>query len=317
MKSKNISVLFPQSQFSPLQLERLANLGKVSFIKNTSFNSLIQCPKNTEILVFDPSIVGGVAKAKNKLWQILESLPNIKYLVLPNSDYSFVDLEYCRQKNIIISDVPFYDVESKAEHIISLLLGCTRKIFINDRRTYRRKNNPELGHNFKDITLGVIGINHLGEKVVELAKIFGCAVNFYDEKTVRIEGACRQTLDTLLSDSDMIVLCLSKVEENKKFLSKEKIKKLKEGSMVVNIGDRDWVDEKAMNEALVNRKVDTYCFEGVSLINSPLKENEFAVMFKPFSTYTKETIEKNMEAMVINIEGIVRGLHFNSVELYR
>jgi len=317
MKSKNIAVLFPQSQFSPVQLERLASLGKVSFIKNISFNSSIKCPKDTEVLVFSPDIVGGVAKAKNRLWQILESLPNIKYLVLSNSDYSFVDLEYCRQRNIIISDVPFYDVESKTEHIISLLLGCTRRIFINDRRTYRRKYNPELGHNFKDITLGVIGINHLGEKVVELAKIFGCVVNFYDEKTIRIEGACRQTLDTLLNDSDIIALCLTKNEENKKFLNKEKIKKLKEGSMVVNIGDRDWVDEKAMNEALINRKVDTYCFEGASLINSPLKENEFAIMLKPFSTYTKETLEKNMEAMVMNIEGIVRDLPFNSVELYR
>lgn len=303
MKTKNISVIFPKSRFSPLQLERLAGLGKVSFV---------DYPKDTEVLVFSPD---GVAKAKNKLSQILDSLPNIKYLVLGSSDSSFVDLAYCKQKSITVSRVPFYDAESQAEHEIALLLGCMRRIFINDRRTYRRRYYPELGHNFKGRTLGVIGFDSIGERVVELAKALGSAVNICDEKKMHIGGTQRKTLDVLLADSDMITFHLPENEENKKFLNKERIKRLKEGAVVVNTGNRAWVNERAMNEALITRKVDTYAFVADSMEKSPLKDNEFALMFKPFSAYTKETLEKNTEAMMRNIEGIVRGLPFNTVEL--
>lgn len=59
---------------------------------------------------------------------------------------------------------------------------------------------------------------------------------------------------------------------------------------------------------------DTYCFEAESMGKSPLKGNEFALMLKPFSTYTKETIERNQEAMVNNIDGIARGKPYNKLD---
>lgn len=315
MKSKNIAVLYPKSQFSLLQLDRLLSLGKTTFIENVSSSSFVKCPKDTELLVFSPDIVGGVDKARNRLLQLLDSLPDIKYLVLGSSDLSFIDLNYCKQRNITVSYVPFYDVESKAEHTISLLLNCMRRIIINDRRNYRRRYHPELGHNFKGRALGIVGFDHVGEKVTELAKALGAVVYIYDEKITHIEGTRRQTLGALLGGSDMITLHLPENKENKKFLSKERIKGLKEGSVVVNIGNRDWVDERAMNEALITRKVDTYAFQAESMEKSPLKDNEFALLFKPFSTYTKETLGKNMEAMVRNIGGIVKGTPFNRMDL--
>lgn len=306
MKTKNISVLFPKSQFSPLQLERLTGLGKVSFV---------DYPKDTEVLVFSPDAAGSVGKARIRLWQLLNSLPNIKYLVLGSSDCSFVDLNYCKQKGIIVSHVRLYDAESQAEHEIALLLGCMRRIFINDRQTYKRRYYPELGHNFKGRVLGIIGFDHIGEIVAELAKALGAVVYACDEKKIHIEGIQRKTPDALFVGSDMITLHLPESEQYKKFLNRERVERLKEGAVVVNTGNRDWVDERTMNEALMARKVDTYAFVAESMGKSPLKDNEYALLFKPFSTYTKETLEKNTEAMMRNIEGIVRGLPFNTVEL--
>ena len=69
-----------------------------------------------------------------------------------------------------------------------------------------------------------------------------------------------------------------------------------------------------MNQALTARDVDTYCFEAESMGKSPLKGNEFALMLKPFSTYTKETIERNQEVMVDNIDGIARGKPYNKLD---
>jgi hypothetical protein len=81
MYSKNISILCSQSQFSPFQLERLASLGEVIFLDSLS----LKCPKDSEVLVFDPNMVGGVVKAKNRLPQLLGSAPGIKYSLLPHN----------------------------------------------------------------------------------------------------------------------------------------------------------------------------------------------------------------------------------------
>jgi len=304
MKQKNIAIAFSKSQFSEVQLQRFESLGKVSFIESISF----RCPKDTEVLVFD----GSSPKAKGRLSHLLDTLPNVKYLVLGSSDLSFVDISLCKAKGIIVSSVPYNDARSKAEHVIALLLACSRRIIINDRRTYRRKYQPEPGFEIRGKRLGVLGSDPTARKVIQLAMAMGMIV--YTPERLD-EAAIRKPLDFLLPGSDLLTLHLPDDKQSNGFLDREKIRKIKTGSIVVNIGSRDWVNEKAMSEALISRQVDTYCFESASMGKTPLKGNEFALMLKPFSTQMVETLEKNTEAMTRNIEGIVIGLPFSKVDL--
>ncbi len=307
MKVQSISIQFPKSQFTEVQLQRLLDLGKVNFLEGG-----VRCPKDTELLVVDPDSFGGVAKTKNRLTQLLDTLPNIKYVALGSSDYRYLDLDYCRQKGIIVSYVPFTDAVSKAEHVIALLLACSRRILINDRRTYRRIYQPEPGFNIRNKSLGVIGSDPTARRVMHLASAIGMIVYTPDRQD---QGTIRKPLNILLSNSDFFTLHLPDEEQSKKFLNKETIRRLKTGVMVINIGNRDFVDEKAINQALTTRKIDTYCFEAQSWGKSPLKGNEFAIMLKPFSSYTQQTIERNQEAMVDNIEYIARGIPYSKLEL--
>lgn len=306
MKVQSISLLYPKSQFTEIQLQRLLGLGKVNFIEGTN----LKCPQDTELLAVDPDIFGGIHKTRSRLLQLLDTLPNIKYLVLGNSDYRFLDLDYCKQKGIIVSPVLAYDAQSKAEHIMALLLACSRRILINDRRTYRRKYQPEPGFEVRGKILGIVGSGLAAKETVQAAKGLGLTVYSVE----RFDGANRKPLDYVLCYSQLLTLHLSDNKQSKKFLNKERIRQLKSGIIVVNIGNREWVDEKAMNEALLERRVDTYCFEAESMGTSPFKGNEFAVMLKPFATYTKETRARNQGAMVNNIESIARGTPYNKLD---
>ena len=264
MKQKNIAIAFSKSQFSEVQLQRFESLGKVSFIESISF----RCPKDTEVLVFD----GSSPKAKGRLSHLLDTLPNVKYLVLGSSDLSFVDISLCKAKGIIVSSVPYNDARSKAEHVIALLLACSRRIIINDRRTYRRKYQSEPGFEIRGKRLGVLGSDPTARKVIQLAMAMGMIV--YTPERLD-EAAIRKPLDFLLPGSDLLTLHLPDDKQSNGFLDREKIRKIKTGSIVVNIGSRDWVNEKAMSEALISRQVDTYCFESASMGKTPLKGNEF------------------------------------------
>ena len=301
MKQKNIAISFPLSVFSDIQKQRLESLGKVEVFSSG-------CPKkDTEVLVFDSNI----PNAKSRLASLLESLPEVKYLILGSSDYSFVDLDYCRGKGIIISYVPRCDAMSKAEHTIALILACSRRILQNDRNTYRRKYIPEPGFDVGGKTLGIIGTDTAVEKISQLAKGIGLTIYTTD----RFEESIRRPIDNILAESDYLVLCLSPKEQCKKFLSKDLIKKIKTNSIIVNMGDREWVDELAMNKALLSRDIYTYCFQAEGMGNSPLKGNEFAIMLKPFATNTFETQEKNIEALTKNVEYLVRGMPYDRLTI--
>jgi len=303
MKSKNITILCSKDKFTDVQLQRLNGLGKVSFVDSIGS----KCPGDTEILIVPTT--SHESKFKNRLSELLRLLPDVEFLVLGGSDYCFVDQDICKERNIIISFVPFYDAKSKAEFAIALLFVGARRIIINDRRTYRRKFNMEPGFEIVGKRLGIIGSGIAVEETVRMAKTIGMTV--YTEE--RFEDAIRQPLDNLLHDSDMLVLFLSDSEENRNFLSKDKIAQLKNEAIVVNLSDRGVVSESAMAKALIDGKVSEYLFEAESIGKSPLKNIESAVMLKPFSTNTVETKEKNIEAMVRNTEAIVIGLPFSRI----
>ena len=119
--------------------------------------------------------------------------------------------------------------------------------------------------------------------------------------TDRFEGAIRQPS---VFHNDMVTIHLPNTEENKKFLSKEKISHLQEGAVVINLSGRELVEERAMAEALKTGKVAQYAFEAETMHKSPLEGVETALMFKPFSRYTYESLRRNRYEWAKNIAGL-------------
>lgn len=76
-----------------------------------------------------------------------------------------------------------------------------------------------------------------------------------------------------------------------------------------------FVDEEAIAKALKTGQIDQYAFEAESVKKSPFEDIEYALMLKPFSSYTKKTLERNRETLVRNVEGMVRGIPFSRVSL--
>ncbi|MBI3103546.1 hypothetical protein HYZ05_01270 [Candidatus Daviesbacteria bacterium] len=298
---KNITILCPKSEFTLNQLQKLEHAGQVSFIesgKESSLKDLIKLSKEADILAFSIDKLG--KHASEWLSEILEKSPNVKGLALNTIHADYVNEAYCRERGIRVFTVLDYKTEAVAEHVILLLLDCAKRFSINDRRTYRRKYQPELGFETRGKRLGIVGSDQTAERVCHLAKAFGMAVY----ATERFEGAYRESLGGLLCSSEILTIHLPDTEENKKFLSKERIAHLKQGAIVINLSGRDLVDERAMAEALKTGKVNQYVFEAESMGKSPLADVETAIMFKPFSGLTHEAFKRRGDSWVINIANL-------------
>jgi len=287
---KNIVVLCSKEEFSVEQLSKLDFSGQVSFVNSKSESSLedlIKLSKNADIIGFSPDKIG--KSASEWLFQILEKSPNVKGLALNTISSDYIDENYCKERGIRVFTVPDYKAEAVAEHVLLFLLGSAKRAFINERRTYRRKYKPELGFEIAGKRLGIVGSDLTAQKVARLAKGLGMAVY----ATARFEDVYRQELDGLLRDSDFISIHLPNTEENKKFLNKERISRLKQNAIVINLAGREIVDEREMSKSLLSGSVSQYLFESESMNKSPLEDIETALMFKPYSGLTREAQERN------------------------
>ncbi len=316
--NKKIVVLSPQSEFSEELQDTLSRLGEVAYTdskREYPLDELIKLVKHADILAVDLDNIGGIKKAPERLMELLEAMPNIKGVALNTSAYDYIDEAYCKSRNIIVSNTPYYLEEAIAEFTITLLLGCAKRVFLADRRTQKRKYRLEMGREIRSMSVGIIGLGHIGEKTARLAQGLGASVSAWNRTHKRMEHVVPKSLDELLYRSDAILLHLAFNEETADFLSKERIARIREGAIVINMVDRRLVDETAMANALRSGKVDQYCFETESVKGSPLEGIETALAFKPFGFYTKEALERNKELLVKNIAGLIRGAPSNRLSL--
>lgn len=312
-----ITVFCPKPEFTKDQQGRLAKLGQVIYTKSRDeypMEELVKLCKDSEILAFDPDNIGGFEKTPKRLLKLMEAMSKIKGLVLSTTAFGYVDFEYCKKKNIVVTNVPYYSTESVAEHTLAFLLGSAKRIFLTDRRSQKRKYRLELGYELKGKTLGIIGLGNIGSRVADLGKAVGMKVIGYNRTPKKKAEVTLKSINKVLSESDAICLHLAENEETKGFLSKERIAKLKKGVFIINTSDRSLVDEKAMAKSLKSGKVDTYVLEAEDLDSPPLGDLENAILFRGFGWYTKESLERNKEIWVNNIEGVARNKPINSVK---
>ena len=305
-----ITILSPRSEFTSAQTRSLAKLGKVVYTDSRRpypMPELIKVCANSDVLGFDPDNIGGFEVSHDRLIELVNTLPKLKGIALSTTAYGYIDLEHFRSRGIHVTNVPYYSSESVAEHAIALLLGCAKRIFLSDRRTQQGKYRLEMGYEIAGKTLGVIGLGNIGTRTGMLAQGLGLKVIAWNRTPKKVAGVTLQSLDKVLSHSDLLSLNLAENSETQGILSKTKIAKLKKGVIVVNTADRSLVDEKAMANALRNGHVDSYALEAEDLTSEPLGKIENAFLFKGFGWYTQEALTRNKEIWVKNICGLAMG----------
>lgn len=311
-----VAVLVPESEFSPKQKERLNLLGDVVYSKSRDeylLEELIQFCNGSTIIGLDPDNLGGFEKAPARFVPLIDGMTQLKGIALSTTAFGYIDLEYCKSRGITVTNVPHYATEAVAEHALAFLLGSAKRIFATDRKIHDGKFELMQGFELKNRTLGVIGLGAIGTRIAELGKAIGMKVIGWNRTDREIPGVEVKPLDELLETSDAVVLAVADHAETKNLLSRERIKKLKRGAVIVNVASRTIVDEEAMASALTSGEIDSYVVEGDDVTSPPLGQIEKAYVFKPFGWYTKEAMERNMETWVSNIEGIAKGMLVNPV----
>ncbi len=187
--------------------------------------------------------------------EVLEKLPNLKFIATRSTGFDHIDLNYCKERGIRVANVPTYGAHTVAEHTFALILAISRKLVPSVEQAKKGDFSSEnlQGFDLFGKTLGVIGTGNIGKNVAEIALSFEMKVLAFS-RTVSNElvskGVEYVTFDELLANSDIITLHLPHTKETEHIINMQNIDKFKKGSVLINTARGALVETQAIAEGL-------------------------------------------------------------------
>jgi len=168
-----------------------------------------------------------------------------------------VDLAYCREHGIRVTYTPDAPSAGVAELAIANILNLLRRIHESDRSVREGAWNRLMGRLVKEAVIGVIGVGRIGSRVIRLLDPFSPTILANDvDPAVHGKPMPNTTwcdVDELLRKADLVTLHIPMCPANCGFLSRERIAKMRTGSLLINSSRGGVVDEEALTDALLQR----------------------------------------------------------------
>jgi D-3-phosphoglycerate dehydrogenase len=169
--------------------------------------------------------------------------------------YDKVDLDYCTERGIIVTNTPGAMADAVADQAFALLLGLSRQLVLGDARVKKGDSyDIPIGEDLTAMTLGLFGCGHIGAEVIHRALGFKMRVLVHDPwvdgDKIRALGAEPVDRETLLAQSDAITLHVPLTEANQEMVNGEFLGQMKKGSYLINTARGGLVDEAALIAAL-------------------------------------------------------------------
>jgi len=185
---------------------------------------------------------------------------NLKWLCVPSAgvDYLMKPDSFANKDCLLTNSAGAYGV-TIAEHIIAVTLMMMRNITEYYALALTGKwAKPKAQKSLKDCRITVLGTGDIGTNFAKRAKAFEPKI---------ITGVCRSgkcddpsydrimkvdELDSILPNTELLVMSLPSTKETENILSKERMALLSKGAYIVNVGRGSAIDEDALAENLEN-----------------------------------------------------------------
>ena len=268
---------------------------------------------------------------------VLKKLPHLKLIATRSTGFDHIDLKACRQRQILVANVPAYGENTVAEHTFALILALSRNLHKAYVRTVRGDFSLTglQGFDLKGKTIGVVGAGRIGLHVIKMAKGFGMRVLAYDTRQdpflSEVLDFRYATLSEVLKASDIISLHLPYMASTHHLMNRDRFRLMKRGALFINTARGGLVDTNALVEALDTGIVGGAgldVLEGEELVkeerqllekdfpkerlvtalkNNILLHRENVVITPHIAFDSREALQRILDTTVANIRGFLAG----------
>jgi D-lactate dehydrogenase len=271
---------------------------------------------------------------------IIDSLPNLKFIATRSTGFEHIDLPYCTQKGILVSYVPSYGDHTVAEIAFGFILNLSRNI-LKANNHIRETSDFNLSSSFRGFdlnnkTIGVVGTGRIGRNVIKIAKGFNMnviACDFHpDLEFAKVNNFEYKNFEEVIKEADIISLHVPFTKENNHMINKDVISKMKKGVLLINTARGSLVDTGAliwgMKEGIIGGagldvleeerelKIENELFNSNSSkdIDYKILEEDHMLMSMPnviitphIGFFTKEAEAEIIKTTIENIKGFMSG----------
>jgi glycerate dehydrogenase len=204
---------------------------------------------------------GATVAVVNKLplrADVLARLPKLGLIAVAATGTDNVDLEFCRERGIEVSNVTGYARATLPEHVLMLALALRRNLLAYDAAVrageWRRAGQFCLHvgemRDLRGSTLGLVGYGTLGRGVERLGRAFGMEVLIAERKGAGRVREGRAEFYAVLRRADVLSLHVPLTQETRGMIGRAELALMKSSAVLINCARGGVVDERAMAEAL-------------------------------------------------------------------
>jgi phosphoglycerate dehydrogenase-like enzyme len=265
----------------------------------------IQLAKNCEVVFFGTTYLAN---------EIIEKLPKVKILQFMGTGVAnYVDIDFCKRRNIAVLNVEDYGSNSVAEYAVALMFASIRNIPTADARMKKEiwTSDGLEGGEIEGAIVGVLGTGNIGSKVAKKLVSLGAqrvlAFDAYkNHELIDKYGIEYMSMEEIFEVCDIISVHLKYTNDTYKIVSGKMIKKMKKNAYLINTARAELVDYEALEEALRTKSIkgaaiDVFYEEPLSDYSMCKMENIIATSHIGFfSRRAKRNLLKNAVASAIS-----------------
>src|SRR5574344_1106120 len=304
------------------------NPGDVSWDCIARFGSLAVYDRTPSDLVI-PRIIDSELILLNKVSitsSILDQCKKLKYIGVMATGYNVVDTAACRERGIIVTNIPSYSTDAVAQHVFAFILNFTNLV---QKHSDSVQNGgwiscPDFCYWLSPLTelagttLGIYGFGHIGQQAAKIAHAFGMNViiHVHSEKSFT-GGEKTVSVEELFAQSDFLTLHAPMTSDTAKIVNEKTLSMMKKSAVIVNCARGGLVDEAAVRKALESKSIAGYAADVIEQEpmspSCPLYKAPNCIITPHIAWAPKETRERLLSIEEANIAAFLAGKPQNVV----
>lgn len=187
---------------------------------------------------------------------VITQLPKLELIITSGKKNASIDVAAANKNNITVcgTESPGH---ATAELALLLVMSLSRRLIplVN-----ALKNNgdwqPEMGHDLRGRTLGILGLGRLGSQLAGFARALGMNVIAWSENLTEAQCAVHEvhyvTREELFRQSDFVSVHLRHSDRTHHMVNTEDLQNLGNTSYLINTSRAEIIDPKSLKAALDN-----------------------------------------------------------------
>jgi phosphoglycerate dehydrogenase-like enzyme len=239
---------------------KLADWGKIAGdVDVTVFDKPMGGPEEVARSLKDFHIVCMMRERTPFRRNTLEALPNLKLLITTGARNLSIDMAAAAERGITVCGTSSFGNPTTGI-TFGLMLELTRRIgFEHARLKAGELWQVTLGPDIEGMTLGIVGLGKLGQRVANVAKAFGMKViawstNLTPEKCQEA-GVGYASKEELFRAADIITIHVQLSDRSRGLVTAKELGLMKPSAYLINTARGPIVEEKALIAALSERRI--------------------------------------------------------------